>query len=127
MREMRLARLVGSAFALLTTVAAVAAAQGGTIQGTVTATGSGAPLQETRVVVVGREVVFRAFVPVLDNGIWLQRRAEVPLVVEGVVDTLLRRMVVPIESDLMARKAAANVEAVVLLILPEIDRGRLWR
>jgi TonB-linked SusC/RagA family outer membrane protein len=52
---MRLGSLAVGAvgLALLSTTATVAAAQGGTIAGTVTATGTSAPLQDTRVIVVG--------------------------------------------------------------------------
>jgi len=56
---MRLSSLaVGAvALALLTTTATVAAAQGGTLAGTVTAQGTNAPLQEARVIVVGTSLV----------------------------------------------------------------------
>src|SRR5206468_5930345 len=59
MRLMRLSSLAvgAAALALLTTTATVAAAQGGTLSGTVTATGTSAPLQEARVIVVGTSLV----------------------------------------------------------------------
>ena len=53
MRFKRLCSLAAAAISLLTTAAGVAAAQEGQLAGTVTAQGSGAPLQETRVIVQG--------------------------------------------------------------------------
>jgi TonB-dependent SusC/RagA subfamily outer membrane receptor len=59
MRFLRPRSLVTSAVttALLTLVSTVAAAQGGTITGTVTEQGAGTPLQEARVIVLGSSLV----------------------------------------------------------------------
>ena len=59
MRLKRLSSLaVGAAsLALLTMTAPVAAAQGGTLTGTVTAAGTNAPIQEARIIVVGTSLL----------------------------------------------------------------------
>ena len=59
MKFLRPRSLVTSAVAtaLLTLVSTVAAAQGGTITGTVTEQGAGTPLQEARVIVLGSSLV----------------------------------------------------------------------
>lgn len=59
MRFLRPRSLVTSAItmALLTLASTVAAAQGGTVTGTVTEQGAGSPLQEARVIVVGSSLV----------------------------------------------------------------------
>jgi len=53
MRPSNVAAAAALSTALLTMAAATAAAQGGTLTGTVTAQGTGTPLQEARVIVVG--------------------------------------------------------------------------